>query len=392
MVVDESRPGIRFVSLFMLGSYLFFYFGYACYYHEKLLPESNVGKFYRVCRAAYRKRNLAYLTSSSADGYYWKNYKQGHLYEAKDGRVVMLLPRVPWGFRWLDKAAIIDACTEEQSENQDVISPYMQEMKGVLCSVKKVRETKSIAVLLCWGFSLFPYSFVAASGNSFFVSQAIDLKRVTTNDISLLFLLKSFVRDMATPLFFKIVKKAKIAKKINEIVIVNFGGKRKLIDSTTMKIGIGMFAAAICCVFAWNVEEHRGEWIGVMSRKVMIPQFVLLGMAEALVGDGLSKLFERYAWESVSNFAEPYSNLVTGIGKLLSIPWYLIFRGWVNQSYGTSHLDRYFLMLAILNLVFLLIFLFYYYMFVHNNEFPENQEEEEAAASETSQELEVPIN
>ncbi|MED6165523.1 hypothetical protein PIB30_100338 [Stylosanthes scabra] len=348
----------------MLGSYLFFYFGYACYYHEKLLTESNVGKFYSVCKAAYRKRNLAYL--SSADGFYWKNYKQGHLYEAKHGRIVRLLPRVPWGFRWLDKAAILDACTKEQYENEDVISPYMQEMKGELCSVKKVRDTKGIVVLLCWGFSFFPYSFVAASENSFFVSQANELKRVTTNDISLLFLLKSFVRDMATPAFFWLEKKAKIAKKINEIVM------------TTMKIGIGMFAAAICCVFAWNVEERSGEWIGVMSRKVMIPQFVFLGMAEALVGDGLSKLFESFASESVSNFAEPFSNFMTGIGKLLSIPWFLIFRGWVNESYGTSHLDRYFLMLAILNLVFLLIFLFYYYMFVHNNEFPEDQEEEAA--------------
>ncbi|MED6201307.1 hypothetical protein PIB30_093617 [Stylosanthes scabra] len=115
----------------------------------------------------------------------------------------------------------------------------------------------------------------------------------------------------------------------------------------------------------------------MMNTTVMIPQFLLLGMAEALVGDGLSKLFEKYASESVSNFAEPFSKLVTGVGKLLSIAWFLIFRGWVNESDNASsaHLDRYFLMLALLNLVFLFLFLLYYYRFVYNNEFPEDEEE-----------------
>ncbi|MED6136904.1 hypothetical protein PIB30_060067, partial [Stylosanthes scabra] len=352
--------GIRFLSLFMLGSYLLFFFGYAWYKHQELVGESNVGKFYRVCKAAYRKRNLAYLTSSSAGGYYWKNCNQGYLYEAnKHGRIVIrLLPRVPWGFRWLDKAAIVD--NKEHCEDQ--------EMKGVLCTVKQVRETKSVVVLLCWGVCFFAYSFVSASGNSFFVSQANNLESFTSNDVSLLFLFKSIMSDIATPAFFWLVKKAKIANKIN---------RRKIIDLTTMKIGIGMFVAAICCVFAWNVENQTRNSKGMMNTTVMIPQFLLLGMAEALVGDGLSKLFENYASESVRNFAEPFSKLVTGIGKLLSIAWFLIFRGWVNESDNASsrHLDRYFLMLAGLNLVFLLLFLLYYYRFVYNNEFPEDNEE-----------------
>ncbi|KAL4394868.1 hypothetical protein AHAS_Ahas02G0195000 [Arachis hypogaea] len=197
LFVDDTWQGTRFLSLFMLGSYLLFYFGYAWYNHEDLLPESNVGKFCRVCKAAYRKRDLAYLTSE--DGYYWKNYRQGHFYEANHGqdRVVRLLPRVPWGFGWLEKAAIID---QKQTENYDV-SPHMQETKGELCTVKQVREAKSIVLLLCWGFCLFPYSFVTASGNTFFVSQASSMESFMANDISILLLLKFFMTDGNTSVF-----------------------------------------------------------------------------------------------------------------------------------------------------------------------------------------------
>ncbi|XP_057745395.1 protein NRT1/ PTR FAMILY 5.4-like [Arachis stenosperma] len=345
---DNPWHGIRFVSPFMVGTYMLFYFGYAWYNHEDLLPESNVGKFCRVCKAAYRKRILAYLTTE--DGYYWKNYKQGHLYEANHGqdRVVRLLPRVPWGFGWLEKAAIIG---KKQTENDDV-SPHMQETKGELCTVKQVREAKSIVLLLCWGFCLFPYSFVAASGNTFFVSQASSLKIFMLIDISYLFLLKTTMTSMVIPMLFLIVEEPNVAKKISKIII-KFGANRKIIDSTTVNIGI-------------------------MSTKALIPQFLLLGVAEALVEgkDGLSRLFENYASESVRNFAEPFSNLVIGLGKLLSIPWFLIFDRWLYKSNNTAsrHLDKYFLMLAILNIVSLIGFSFYYYMFVHDNEFPEDEE------------------
>ncbi|QHO24717.1 hypothetical protein HN51_048237 [Arachis hypogaea] len=370
---DNPWHGIRFVSPFMVGSYMLFYFGYAWYNHEDLLPESNVGKFCRVCKAAYRKRILAYLTIE--DGYYWKNYKQGHLYEANHGqdRVVRLLPRVPRGFGWLEKAAIID---KKQTENDDV-SPHMQETKGELCTVKQVREAKSIVLLLCWGFCLFPYSFVAASGNTFFVSQASSLKIFMLIDISYLFLLKTTMTGMVIPMLFLILEEPNVAKKISKIII-KFGANRKIIDSTTVNIGIGMFLAAICCVFAWSVENHILYSTGIMSTKALIPQFLLLGMAEGLVEgqDGLSRLFENYASESVRNFAEPFSNLVIGLGKLLSIPWFLIFDRWLYESNNTAsrHLDRYFLMLAILNIVSLIGFSFYYYMFVRDNEFPEDEE------------------
>ncbi|QHO54093.1 Protein NRT1/ PTR FAMILY 5 [Arachis hypogaea] len=180
---------------------------------------------------------------------------------------------------------------------------------------------------------------------------------------------------MATPAFFWLVVKAKIAKKINKMAIIYFGAKRKIIDSTTMKIGIGIFLAVICCVFAWKVENHRLYSIGMMNTKALIPQFLLLGMAEALVEDGLSQLFEIYASESVRNFAEPFSNIVIGIGKLLSIPWFLMFSCWINESINTSHLDRYFLMLAILNFVLLLFVLVYYYMFGNDHDFLEDEEE-----------------
>ncbi|KAK7382544.1 hypothetical protein VNO80_01426 [Phaseolus coccineus] len=118
----------RFAALLMGGAFLLFLFGCVWYRHEELAGESNIRKTQRICKAGLRKRKSKYPTTG--DSYYWKGYKQAHLYEHGEG--LRLLPRVPRQFRWLDKAAILKA------EDQEDASPAeTQEKKGKLCTVRK---------------------------------------------------------------------------------------------------------------------------------------------------------------------------------------------------------------------------------------------------------------
>ena len=366
--VIHPRQYFRFAALFMGVTDLLFYFGYAWYSHEKLTAESNLGKIYRILKAAYRKRKFRYPTSENE--YYRKTYEQHHFYKAK--HALRLLPQVPL-LGWLDKAAIVKGQETKREE---------------LCTVKEVREVKSVALLIFWGFTFFAYSLVVASGNTFFVGQASNLRTVYYgNDIPLLFVLKSTLRDVLL-LFckhigvaFKIMSKVKVT---NNWVLINFGFKR--IDATIIRIGAGMSCALICCVVAWRVEVHRLCLIEKesilrnpnrnisMSTWALVPQFSLLGITEGLAEGGLKDLFHGYASKSMLTFDESFSQLVIGTGKLLTIPCVLIFRRWIKESANTSHLERYFLVLAVLNFVFLLGFAYYSFKYAWKKEYLDDEE------------------
>ena len=72
------------------------------------------------------------------------------------------------------------------------------------------------------------------------------------------------------------------------------------------------------------------------------------------------------------SFGEPFSEFVIGIGKLLTIPFAAFITDWFKESVNTSHLDRYYLMLAILNFVFIIIY--GYYSMKYKDDFPEDEE------------------
>ncbi|TKY63462.1 NRT1/ PTR FAMILY 5.6 [Spatholobus suberectus] len=350
------KSRFRFAAFLMLGTYALFLVGYLWYSREELPVESNLRKIYRTCKAALGKWKSKYPTSPNF--YYWKDYKQGHLYEHGKGKGLRLLPRVPRLFRWLDKAAIV------KSRDPEVI-PGTQEKKGKLCTVKEVREVKSLVPMIYLGFTFFGYSFLLASGNTFFVSQASSAVSVITNidgnDIFILFLIKDVMNKMSRFICFLILR------CLTKFGIIDFMPKRK--EATIIRVGFGMFCAVICCLIAWRVEVLRLSQ-DTNTTVTLVPQFILLGMAEGLVEGGFTNLFYGYVAESMWSFADSFSELVIGTGKLLITPLVLIFRSWFNGYYDTSHLDRYFLMLGILNSAFLLVFAYYSFRYAYKEVCP----------------------
>ena len=102
---------------------MFFLFGCKWYRLEKLSDESNLRMIFRICKAAFGKRDLKYPPSPNF--YYWKDHKHNKNHDLyKHGKGLRLSPRVPRFFRWLDKAAIVKA--------EEEMSPETQEKNGKL--------------------------------------------------------------------------------------------------------------------------------------------------------------------------------------------------------------------------------------------------------------------
>ncbi|CAJ1949074.1 unnamed protein product [Sphenostylis stenocarpa] len=347
----------RFAAIFMLGTYVFFLVGSVWYSGEELCDESNLRKIYRICKAALGKGKSKYPTSPNC--YYWKDYKQDHLYD--DGKGLRLKPRVPRMFRWLDKAAIVEA------EDPEEVSA-VQEKNGKLCTVQEVREVKSLVPMIYLGLTLFGYSFLLASGNTFFVAQANSAISVITdivgNDIFLLFLFKDVTKNMSRFIYFLTLE------CLTKLRVMDSMSRRK--EATIIRVGFGMLGAVICCFIAWKIEVRRLSK-DTNTTVALVPQFILLGMAEGLVDRGLQNLFYDHVAKSMWSFEDSFSELVIGTGKLLVIPFVLIFGDWFDEYVDSSHLDKYFWILGTVNAAFLLVYAYYSFKYAHKEACPEDE-------------------
>ena len=133
---------------------------------------------------------------------------------------------------------------------------------------------------------------------------------------------------------------------------------------TRIRIGVGMICSALCCFVAWQVEVHRLMKIDhlhlndtiSMSVLWLFPQLILLGLMEGLAIDGLQEFFYNHVAISMWSYGPSFSDCVLGLGNFISIPFVLLCRSWFKDFIDASHLDNYYLTLAILSSVF---FVFY---------------------------------
>ncbi|PQP93038.1 protein NRT1/ PTR FAMILY 5.14 [Prunus yedoensis var. nudiflora] len=184
----------------------------------------------------------------------------------------------------------------------------------------------------------------------------------------------------------KVRKKKRLRKEIVASCsflkyIISFLFPKLIPKRTRMRIGCGMASTVLCCVAAWVVEIHRmrkvtragleddtSETIS-MSMFWLVPQFFLLGLMEGLAVDGLIDLLvdrvDEEDKEMAKNYGSHTSDLVVGIGKLLTALIILAFKQrWFNDSINLSRLDKYYRLLTFLSLgsfVYYLCVGFYFY-------------------------------
>lgn len=77
---------------------------------------------------------------------------------------------------------------------------------------------------------------------------------------------------------------------------------------------------------------------------------------EGLATDGLQEFFYKHVAISMRSYGPSFSDCVLGLGNFISVPFVLLCRSWFKDSINTSHLDRYYLTLAVLSLVCLVMY------------------------------------
>ncbi|KAL4601202.1 hypothetical protein ACB092_11G255600 [Castanea dentata] len=297
--------------LFMGASCWIFWIGFF-YYDQHDLVQTPLNICYRVFMTAISKRHLSYPSTP--------NEFHGNLTAG-----ILLLPEVRF-FGWLDKAAI------KSSE---------EEGHGMFCTVEEVSAVKRLLTMMPMWANFVAYCLIKSTSNTFFIEQSNNLKM--GDRIIALFLLHSLVS---------------FYKKCGPLV----------------KIGAGMVFSIACCIAACLVETRRLYLIkeeGIdpdavdpeeqtisMTVYILLPQFLLFALMESLAGNGLEEFVDDHIPDSMRRYGPLFNECALSFGYFLSIPLLLLFRIWFGDTINRSHLQRYYLFLAILSSIFFGIYVY----------------------------------
>ncbi|XP_022761162.1 protein NRT1/ PTR FAMILY 5.2-like [Durio zibethinus] len=263
--------------------------------------------------------------------------------------------------RFLNKAAV----------KTGSMAPWM------LCSVTQIEETKQMLRMIPILIATFVPSTVIAQINTLFVEQGTTLDRHMGSfeippasfaafvTISVLICLVLYDR-----VFVPIVKKW--TKNPRGITFLQ-------------RMGIGLVIHIIIMIIASFIERHRlnvAREHGLVENGgqlpltifILLPQFVLMGTADAFLEVAKIEFFYDQAPASMKSLGTSYSTTSLGIGNfissfLLSTVSHITSKhghqGWILDNLNKSHLDYYYAFLAILNFLnfifFLVVVKFYVY-------------------------------
>ncbi|KAI8529570.1 hypothetical protein RHMOL_Rhmol12G0235100 [Rhododendron molle] len=265
--------------------------------------------------------------------------------------------------RFLNKACII--------RNPEGITPEGEASNAwSLCTVDQVEELKSlIRVMPLWSSSIM--MSVNISQATFQFLQAQSMNRHLTPRFQIpagsfsVFILMGIV--MWIFLYDRIIIPA--ASKIR--------GKPFTVG-VKVRMGVGLFCSFLAMVVAAIVEHYRkrkalesgyyNNPIGVvhMSAMLLVPQYLLMGVAEALNVIASNEFFYSELPKSMSSMAMALSGLGLGVGSLLaslilSTVEKVTKRGgkesWISNNINQSHYESYYWLLAIMSLVNVLYFI-----------------------------------
>ncbi|PRQ36719.1 putative proton-dependent oligopeptide transporter family, major facilitator superfamily [Rosa chinensis] len=346
--------GYALPTLGLLISILIFLAG-TPFYRHKVPSGSPFTRMARVIVAALRKWKVT-LPSDP------KEFHELHLddYATKGKFRIDSTPSI----RFLNKAAVKTAST----------SPWR------LCSVTQVEETKQMLRMIPILLATFVPSIMVAQIHTLFVKQGTTLNRRVGNFKIPPASLAGFVT---------------LSMLINVVLYDRFFVKfmRKLTKNPRgitllQRMGIGMILHIFIMVIASLTERYRlniAKEHGVVESGgqvpltilVLLPQFVLMGTADAFLEVAKIEFFYDQAPESMKSLGTSYSMTTLGIGNFLSS--FLLstvshitkehgHKGWILNNLNASHLDYYYAFFAILNFLNFIFFLFMTKMYVYKAE------------------------
>ncbi|ESR33541.1 protein NRT1/ PTR FAMILY 5.2 [Citrus sinensis] len=273
--------------------------------------------------------------------------------------------------RFFNKAAVKTTST----------NPWM------LCSVTQVEETKQMLAMIPILVATFVPSTMLAQINTLFVKQGTTLDRAIGSSFKIP--PASLTGFVTLSMLICVVLYDRYFVKITRRWTKNPRGITLL-----QRMGIGLVIHIIIMVIASFTERYRlsvAKDHGIVEKGqqvpltifVLLPQFVLMGTADAFLEVAKIEFFYDQAPESMKSLGTSYSMTTLGVGNFLST--FLLstvsditkrhgHKGWILNNLNVSHLDYYYAFFAILNVLNFVFFLVVAKFYVYKAEVSDSME------------------
>lgn len=249
-----------------------------------------------------------------------------------------------------------------------------------MCSINDVEEAKAVLRLIPIWATCLVYAVVFAQIQTFFTKQGVTMDRSIWSGFDLpAATLQSFI-SLSIVTFIPIYDRmlVPLARAIT----------RKPSGITMLqRIGMGMFLSIICMVVAALVERKRletaVEYGLVDSPKAMIPmsiwwlvpQYILLGVADVFTMVGLQEFFYDQVPNELRSLGLALYLSIFGVGSFLSS--FLVSAidkatsvggrdSWFSDNLNRAHLDLFYWLLAGLSTVALASYLYFSKAYIYN--------------------------
>ncbi|PPS09970.1 hypothetical protein GOBAR_AA10673 [Gossypium barbadense] len=204
-------------------------------------------------------------------------------------------------------------------------------------AVSRLKEARGLVKLIPLWLLFIPYCLVEVAGFSIFILQS---ERLDTRLI---------------PGFLYIIH------------LIKFPEEAMQRGARYWRMGVGMAVGFGSSLSAWLVERRRSDLIKKnpndkedipMTILWLAPQFGLLGIANGLVLKGLTDFFDDRVPQSKQYFEMLFNLSLMVIGAFLNGLAVLLAPDWFGDTIDKCQLDKYLLMLAILNVAVLPLYIF----------------------------------
>ncbi|KAA8548860.1 hypothetical protein F0562_000544 [Nyssa sinensis] len=256
--------------------------------------------------------------------------------------------------RFLDKA-----CVQTGSTN-----PWM------LCTVTQVEETKQMVRMIPILITTFLPSVMVSQSHTLFIKQGTTLDRNIGKFQLPAASLNAFVT--ISMLVCVVIYDRYFVRTVRRWT------KNPRGITLLQRMGISMVLHSIIMIVASLTERYRlkvardhglveNGGIVPLTVFILLPQFVIMGTADACLDVARIEFFYDQAPESMKSLGTSYSMTGVGIGNFLST--FILssvsditkkhgHKGWIRNNLNASHLDYYFAFLAILSTLNFIFFLF----------------------------------
>ncbi|EPS59446.1 hypothetical protein M569_15359 [Genlisea aurea] len=245
-------------------------------------------------------------------------------------------------FPFLDRAAV-------ETTSDTSLNPWR------LCTVTQVEESKCFIRLLPVWITVITFATVCAQCNTLFVLQGLKMDaRVGHSGFQVPSASLTIFNALGVLVFIPVYDKL-VVPMVKKFTHLDTG------LTQLQRIGIGLFISIVGMLYAGFLEFIRLEYNGrgndedPISIFWQVPQYFVIGIAEALTVVGLVELLYDQSPESMRSLCSALLPLTLGLGNYLSTASVSIANrvtsrggrtGWIPNDLDYGHLDYFFYVLA----------------------------------------------